>query len=433
MRRLAKQRRDDAYASNRDYQTIEAKRATAITLKQPNRKSERFGQVVFRAALTAPANTTVVGFGGFILPESPMIITVKLSAGKASRLLDFPLQNAWNRIGVTIDAPDATDAMVALVIPVNVPISVWGLNVGRVNLPEPAHTTAPTLDVLQGAQIAPETFYLPHDVTLPIEIDAEASDRFEISHGRTIGLKKCSYCQRLLPVDPDRIGTLSFHKHNAKKTNHQNECRSCKKWRINNNFNPKRTVDQLNESSLITRERKIFLREPQILQEIKDRTGDGLKSQVWIRFGKKCFYCERPLQLSEVQLDHTRPLAYLWPIDVHATCLCADHNNLKKDKFPSDFYNEGQLRRLSEICGLPYDLLAKRELNDQELRRIISDLPRFAVEWDARTFAATARKIIELRPDVDLVQILAERAPAIHLDLIERLRERPPSVTEEEE
>lgn len=39
-----------------------------------------------------------------------------------------------------------------------------------------------------------------------------------------------------MPVDPNRLGALSFHKHNDKATSHQNECRACKKWRINDSF-----------------------------------------------------------------------------------------------------------------------------------------------------------------------------------------------------
>jgi len=40
-----------------------------------------------------------------------------------------------------------------------------------------------------------------------------------------IELKKCSYCGRYLPIDSKRLGALAFHKHRAKLTDHQNECR----------------------------------------------------------------------------------------------------------------------------------------------------------------------------------------------------------------
>jgi hypothetical protein len=430
VRRLAKQRREDGYASVRDYQTIEIKRATSFTIARGSEQDGRVGKLVFCAHVGADLEAPAIGFGGFVFPEQAIRSTVRLALNGIVMEDSFDLRDAWNRLGIAGEALGDVDIEVSITAPVGVPLSVWGLNIGRISLPDPARAAEPTLNDLRG--LAPETYYLPHDVAVPLEIDENDSDKFELGHGRQITLKKCSYCQRVLPIDPNRLGALSFHKHNAKRSTHQNECRACKKWRINDSFNPKRTVDQLNESSLITRERKILLREPEILQEIKDRTGDGLKSQVWKRFGRRCFYCDRVLDLNEVQLDHTRPLAYLWPIDVHATCLCADHNNAKKDKFPVDFYNDEQLRRLSGICGLPYEELVKRNLNEDQLRLILDELPRFAAEWDARTFAATARKIIEIRKDIDLFRILQAMDPVAYEDLMTRLAERPPSVGDDD-
>ena len=253
---------------------------------------------------------------------------------------------------------------------------------------------------------------------------ASISDR----PGKTIQLKKCAYCQRLLPLDPRRPSALAFHKHNAKKTGHQNECRSCKKWRINNEFNPKRTTDQLHESSVITRERKIFLREPEILERVKDRNGAGLKSIIWERFDRKCFRCCEGLALDEVQLDHTRPLAYLWPIDEHATCLCAGCNNFKRERFPVDVYTGPDLRRLSGITGLPYSDLVRKDVNRPELRRILSNVVRFALEWDPRTFNATARKVKELLPDVDLFEVLRKADQDVYIQINRSLEERPEAV-----
>ncbi len=245
--------------------------------------------------------------------------------------------------------------------------------------------------------------------------------------GKAITLKKCAYCQRVLPVNPKRPATLAFHKHNAKRTGHQNECRACKKWRINDDFNPKRTVDQLHESSVITRERKLFLREPEALSAIKDREGAGLKSIVWERFGRRCFRCHRRLNLGEVQLDHTRPMAYLWPIDIHATCLCDACNNHKKDRFPVDVYSREQLRELAQIIGLPFAELARKEVCAAELARIRADIAGFARAWDPSTFNATARKVRELA-DVDLFEELRAADPAAFNELTEALLMRPEPV-----
>lgn len=343
---------------------------------------------------------------------------------------DFSLHNDWTRVGLVVEAPDAERARVTLTWPASIALDIWGLACDRIELPEQALERNPSAETLAKGHFAPETFYLPHEGPLALEVDPSDSAPVRFSEGAMISLKKCSYCGRHLPLDMDRLGALSFHRHRAKRTKHQNECRSCKAWRINNHFNPIRTVDQLHESSSITRERKLLLREPEILQAIKERDGRGLKSITWDRFDRRCFVCSRPLELNEVQLDHTRPLAYLWPIDEHATCLCADHNNEKKEKFPVEFYNEEQLRRLSDITRLSCDELTEKKLNETELQRILDNLPAFAVDWEPRTFAATARKIGELRPDIDLYDRLRLEDPATYADLLERLAERPQPVDE---
>ncbi|MQV32038.1 hypothetical protein GHK47_02745 [Sinorhizobium meliloti] len=256
----------------------------------------------------------------------------------------------------------------------------------------------PALVDLNVAHLVPETFYLDHEsgkISVLDDLKVQGS-------GAHLEVKKCSYCGRLLPVGPGQAGRLSFHKHNVKLTGHQNECRACKKWRINNSFNPIRTADQHNESSIIKRERRLLLREPQILRSIKERQGRGLKSIVWDRFGRQCFYCSKPLTLQQVQLDHTRPLAYLWPIDEYATCLCAEHNNHKKDKFPIDFYTPAQLERLSAITGLPLEDLQAKTVCEPQLDRIRADIIGFAKMADPRAFNAIARKVREIRLDIDL-------------------------------
>lgn len=432
MRRLAKQNREDLYKSSRDYQKLHVKISQAVLSNPKNDSSDLVNFVlVNRSPLIE--HSGFVGFGGFLYPSCDCVVTLQIEVDSSVPISQqIKLTKAWNRISLIKNCSSSTVIKVRLLLPLSVTVSFWGLNADFVKLPEVIENSHPTILDLEKSHLAPETFYLSHDNPLELDIDEEESSFIKLLEGEEITLKKCSYCGRLLPLDMKRKGALSFHKHNAKLTEHQNECRACKKWRINNSFNPLRTTDQLHESSVITRERKIFLREPEILQEIKDRTGAGLKSQIWERFGRKCFYCEKTLELNEFQLDHTRPLAYLWPIDEHATCLCADHNNQKKDKFPVEFYNEAQLNRLSEICGLAYSELCKKELNNNELQRILSDLSVFAKEWEARTFAAIARKVIELRPEIDLFKMLEQVDKTLHKELIKSLSERPLSVGEDE-
>ena len=428
MRRLANQSRDDTYHSSRDYQSLQVRRAQRFL------PLARGPCMLVLSAELVKDSSTLASWGGYLLARIPTTITATLSAGGRTTVSVITVEPNWQRFGsVLTEVSDAGRATLSLEWNgAPVPIELWGVGLGRPNILK-LKDGGLDLSLLEQSHLIPETFYLDHVAAVDAEIDPDAPKRFKIEEGSTIKVKKCSYCGRLLPLDPARLGVLAFHKHNAKISKHQNECRACKKWRINDSSNPIRTTDQLHESSVITRERKVFLREPEILQEIKDRTGAGLKSKVWERFSRKCFRCGVSVALNDFQLDHTRPLAYLWPIDEHATCLCAGCNNEKKEKFPVDFYKPQELKRLSEITGLALSELKKKELNARELKRILDDLPRFARDWEPRTFLATTRKIKELRPDIDLLVELkkADRAEFLRLD--KELKERPPPVEDYEE
>ncbi len=426
MRRLAVQKRDDGYSSNKDYQQFHSKVSQRIV---PGEKENR---IVFTTELQKlDVSSDFVGFGGFILAEDPIVLKLTIQIDSYEDSKEFQIGTIWNRIGIAIPATKDERATLIMEWENVTSINVWGFDLGYLNLPESIRNKKPDIDVLNESHLCPETFYLPNQNAIDLDIEESSSTHFSIVNGSEIILKKCSYCQRMLPVNPELLGSLSFHKHNAKLTKHQNECRSCKKWRINNSFNPLRTTDQLHESSVITRERKILLKEPKILQEIKDRTGAGLKSQIWKKFGRKCFFCNEPIELDGFQLDHTRPLSYLWPIDEHATCLCPEHNNQKKDKFPIEFYTEDQLKSLSEITGLSYEELTIKDVNQKELDRIISNISTFAKEWDPRTFAAIARKIKELRKNTDLFIILNEADEETYTELVQQLEDRPDPVVNE--
>lgn len=428
MRRLAVQDRKDDYGSRRDYQKTRKTRASRLS------PLTHRARIVLLGGPFDGADHPLVGFGGFVKASKATELTVSLHSGTRTAESRHAVGTRWQRLGMCLETADANALSVTLMWDTGASLDLWGVTGGRILFPRPIKKAgAMGLDDCNHSHLMPETFYFDHSKALALTVGKESTPH-RFSEGDEIELKKCSYCGRNLPLDMKRLGALSFHKHNAKLTNHQNECRACKKWRINNSFNPLRTTDQLHESSAITRERKLLLREPEILQAIKKRTGAGLKSQVWERFSRRCFYCGTPLKLGQVQLDHTRPLAYLWPIDKHATCLCATHNNEKKEKFPVDFYTDKQLRALSRICGLSYEELCKKELNGTELQRVLKDIAHFAEEWDPRTFAATARKIAELRPDIDLYQRLQQADKGAYDRLVAELEDRPdPVPTPEDE
>lgn len=426
MRRLAKNSRKDTYLSNRDYQTLRDSSTMRITFKNPGANEISF------SVRTLPFCEGLYGFGGYIKPNKDCNLTIAIQSGFNTREKSFNLVSDWNRIGLSWEEiEEVTDIHIKMFFNDIFEFHSWGLTCALLQLPETIlqseEKTDNLLQVINQPHLAPETFYLAHSVDSNLLLDPNTSKTITLcsSSSEIIILKKCSYCQRLLPVN--HIVTLSgFHHHAAKKTSYQNECRSCKKWRINDNFNPDRTKDQLHESSVITRERKILLRENEKLQLIKNRhNGDGLKTLTWKKFGKKCFNCSAPLSLIDVRLDHTRPLAYLWPLDEYATSLCENCNNRKHDLFPVDFYSEEQLVELSKITGLNYNALIRKEINEIELQRMIDSIDKFAKKLDPRTFNSIARKVLELKPDIDLFAILKKKNLLVYSKLIDLLRERP--------
>jgi hypothetical protein len=400
MRRLANQSRDDVYSSKRDYQETHVR----LSAQLKNTSAEPL-HVVFDVPAEIPDASLV--WGGYFAAETSTSLTWCFQTAQtvlASGTLS--LDNRWSKAGGRTHQTAKEPTFLTFKIPPNSCIDFWGLSAGLPAAAIGKYKIDLEYVLTPKSNLTPESFYLQHEIAINLDF-SEKSELTTVQTGREIVLKKCSYCSRLLPLDPQRLGALAFHKHNDKRTRHQNECLSCKKWKINDDLNPTRSTDQLHESSVITRERKLFLREPERLKAFNDRYKDtGLRSYIWHRFKKKCFFCKEDVELNEFQLDHTRPMAYLWPIDEYATCLCASHNNMKKDKFPVDFYNSEQLKELSLITELDIEKLKAKEVNQEELTRILADIVGFARAWEPRTFFATARKIRELSPEIDLEKLL---------------------------
>lgn len=427
MRRLAKTFRKDDYSSFKDYQEISYDEVLDFDFVDSHTNTLVYSE------LSKFTKGDIFSFGGYIFPKTNTRIHISLQFdNRTVYSYSQSINVLWNRIGFCFPcSTQYNTAKVILTFECD-QIYTWGITSGTIDLEH-----YEVLDGLSDEEICsalnlphlmPEALYLPHDSIIIMPNETLSSKYISSTKETFIPLKKCSYCQRHLPTG-DTIASSAFHRHKAKVTGFQNECRSCKKWRINDYFNPDRSSDKLNESSIITRERKILLREPEQIIELKDReTGEGLKSQVWKRFGKKCFNCGEPLLLKEVQLDHTRPLAYLWPIDQYATCLCSTCNNNKHDSFPIDYYqSKEKLHELSSITGLDYDKLILKDVCEEQLQRILNDIVYFAENLDARTFRSIANKVLEVRPSVDLYQILKSTNKKAYDKLIIRLNERKDS------
>ena len=412
MRRLAKNDRNDVYGSNRDYQDIINESTEEYVIKSDDKIELIYDNL--------GNESEFIGIESYFKSDgsNTLLANVYDSSNSLMATKKGAYENYWKRFGLGWINDKSSQFYKIDLIFSNPNIKVYNLNVSAFNRPiENENDIEDEIKKLNASHLSPEGFYLFKEgpEINGVEEIAEATDFIE--------LKKCSYCQRFMLVgDLDS----SFHKHASKKSGYQNECRACKKFRINDTFNPIRTPDQHNESSVITRERKILLREPQILNEIKNRhSGEGLKSLTWKKFNKKCFNCTKPLKLKEVQLDHTRPLAYLWPLDEYATCLCSDCNNSKHDKFPIEFYTSREKReQLSKIIGLDIDILEKREVNEYELNKIIKDIEYYYEKLDLKTFKSIRNKVISIKSEVDLYEILKNQSQQKHQQLLYDLATR---------
>lgn len=244
------------------------------------------------------------------------------------------------------------------------------------------------------AKFAPEAnFYIREGETEVVVSGGDvAGDEFALA------LKSCNRCGRFLPVNlpPDERATLSFSNHCVSRApcdhssfgriqdaddpsiihtlnfGFQLECRYCKKFYVNAALNPQRTAGQMKEDAARRRAFEVLLEDlyrgsPQL--RYKNLHGRDLADSVYENFKGECFKCGTPLgSARKMHLDHTRPLALLWPLDEHATALCADCNSAKRDRPPSDFYNANELRRLADVTGLHLSDLSDPSPNEEAIR-----------------------------------------------------------------
>lgn len=130
------------------------------------------------------------------------------------------------------------------------------------------------------------------------------------------------------------------------------ECRSCK-GAINAVLNPKRTQQQLYESSIRRRIADLFVESENKPIDIKD---------LFKRFDGKCFKTKRILDFrkrSTWAIDHILPSKWLYPLNKeNAALLCREANNNKREKWPSQCYTNNELIELSKITGADLSILS---------------------------------------------------------------------------
>jgi hypothetical protein len=85
--------------------------------------------------------------------------------------------------------------------------------------------------------------------------------------------------------------------------------------------------------------------------------------------------------------------------------LCSEHNNTKHEKWPSDFYNEPQLRKLSILTGIQYEVLSgKPKLNPDAIKRLQANIDDFLVRWGAKypDEVRSIRNLVLEMEDIDI-------------------------------
>jgi len=164
--------------------------------------------------------------------------------------------------------------------------------------------------------------------------------------------KYCILCKTLKSLE-------LFDKHSARKSGRQGECRLCKKI-YNSIKNPTRLTDQHREAA---QKRRLYV----------DLSGSEKidSPTIFRRFRYKCFKCGKDLSKMDDErerpLDHTLPAVYLWPLTTeNATLLCREHNGEKSGKWPSEYYSENELKRLSVLTGIPFESLAGKPFYNPE-------------------------------------------------------------------
>lgn len=353
----------------------------------------RTGETALIEILFTPAATgNRIGFGGWLSITNTA--EIQIDGCPSQFVCSDGGPPTWRKLGSQwLSIGD--ESRITISIRANEPceIAVYEMCAGEVE--HEVYETASDELLKNMHQFAPEAnFYVSDSATVTVHLPTRESQR-----SVPIYLKSCNRCGRYLPINhPSERDTLSYSNHcvsrapcthasfgkitdadNETLEHHfhfgfQLECRFCKKFFVNAPLNPQRTAGQMKEDAARRRAFELLLEHlnegsPQL--DYSDRTGHDLAEDVFQRFGERCFKCNVQLKSAkEMHLDHTRPLARLWPLDKHATALCADCNSAKRDRAPIDFYNENELIRLSEITQLPMEELLDPSPNIEAIDKL---------------------------------------------------------------
>lgn len=231
--------------------------------------------------------------------------------------------------------------------------------------------------------------------SIPAQRFWEAFFRIATEHPESYW-KQCNTCGLILPFP-------SFSKHIGwGPLARQMECRSCK-GAINAVLNPKRTKQQLHESSVRRRIADLLVEGENEFIDIEE---------LFKRFEGKCFKTGMPLDINKRQtwrIDHIIPSRWLYSLKKeNAALLSKDANDNKRDKWPSEFYTNNELIELAKITGADLSLISKRTPEINTNINVNSCVERFL---QVREKSHLPKRITELKKilvDYDLVGKLSK-------------------------
>jgi hypothetical protein len=351
---------------------------------------------------------TLLGFGGWYRATKGFL--VEIVGFDALHVLTAPADPDWSKFGSQWYSDGREVQPITFRVTATLPgyVAFYSIEAGIVSHQYFDQARTDPRDLMKNKhQIAPEGNFYSREVHAQVSEPVLHGEGRQLQMTGEVYLKSCNRCARFLPINVgnERLA-LSFSNHctapNRVPCTHplfsrlrniendeilqlvygfQLECRFCKKFEVNAALNPQRTAGQMKEDATRRRAIELLLTElyggsPSLLY--RERTGgQELPNDVWERFNRRCFKCGTPLaEPRDMHLDHTRPLALLWPLDETATALCETHNSEKRDRPPVEFYDPDELKRLAAITSI-----SPKELSDPGPNRDAIERLKRRLDW----------------------------------------------------
>jgi len=360
-------------------------------------------KLVFR--WTPSKKGAFIGYGGWFATSGE--VKVSIVGGPVHRTLSTYPPPCWNKFGSMWQTAATDSQKVEVVFEALEPIhlALYEPHCGTVTHKHLANARPELLPNMY--QFSPEAHV---EVASPgswdLQVNGKRREPDAPAH-LDIHLKSCNRCARFLPINIENERChLSFSNHcvapHRRPCTHRSfgrltrvdtgkelqldygfqlECRFCKKFEVNAAHNPKRTAAQMKEDAARRRGFELLIEAlyrgtPQL--RYREQMGRELAEDIHQRFTGRCFNCNTELTtVNDMHLDHTRPLALLWPLDGTATALCINCNSQKRDRPPADFYTKNKLLQLSQIVGLTPEDLADPSPNMEAVELLLKRLDWF--------------------------------------------------------